>query len=1152
MSHLHLPSRFAFLFFAFLATLSAQTSTLNLSTDLVRLNIAPANLTPNQTALDAGPLLEAGVRYAVTNRLSRVIADTGSYYFLSGSATNPSWHALFPGPTSVPLTIDLQGSDLYFARSDKGGFFVTVGTNLTLQNFTMDYQQQLYTQVLVTAVNAAQRQLQFTVQPGWQNPTALNALLNANGSTETYAYVFRNGQPWVGFTRMPVAQPFSDTSTTIGVPNLISTATLAAIRPGDVAVLQVRGGSNAILAQGLTGSTLRNIKIYAFGSGVRLITSSSSLLERIEVIPRPGTDRLISTVADGIQPQNLGLSNTIRLCRSIRTCDDGFSPASFVFASVQSVASARSVQVQGDVTAVLNTNAGGLPNGSTVVFERPSDGAILGSATLVSQAAATALGGLPQRLLNFDRDLPANLTGAYIYAGDASLRGGGLLMERNTVQQQGWARGISIWGLMNATFSGNYIRRSSFAGIEIQHQLFKGDWLVPPSANLTLTNNVIDGAITGPDYHTTIQLAGIQSVALADTGAPMTTSPHQNITIAANFIADPARSAIWLGHTSGGQVYSNYLFNPNNAPNLALAYAPYRNQELQPLVTEASPDAVVTNNTIDQSSRRAFVTDTGYRELAAYAPGSTIRLNAFNLGAVVSPAISLTDADGKSWPLPVVATATHTLDVQLPATAGLGGAVVTLHTVSASYLGTLFVDGQDNIPALNQATYLVSPSATTVPPQASTLSFLVITQPGSAYSATAADSFVTVGPRNSGTGVVTASLGRNTGAARTTTIEIASQPITLTQLGDADPVIATQPKSQTVTSGSRVVISVDAPAALSQQWFWNGSAVTGANTGVLAIANVQPANAGLYTDVVTTAAGSVTSAASIIGVSSTSKVIGAGDAIGFNITHPNGNIFDQVLLTGVAATITAEGRKVTRTSFIDLSDDIVQVELAGAGTLSIVLDNPSGPAAPLNYNQPTVGYMKGHAGIIVAGADETTNISIFTVGRATAFDPTGRFSILQPVSATNNPTNNGSGLFQGHGATAYDGFASFAFIAISSTNGKFGGLRASNGNCFATKGLTGIYAPGVQFQGPVFIGNITAFDAATPVLMIGSSSDTRITGGDLAQANNQAVKVTGLTQLKYTAGSDSGGTLFAAKTNKGVLQQNGVDVTAQIVVNPNP
>ncbi|HVU24098.1 MAG TPA: serine hydrolase, partial [Opitutus sp.] len=127
-----------------------------------------------------------------------------------------------------------------------------------------------------------------------------------------------------------------------------------------------------------------------------------------------------------------------------------------------------------------------------------------------------------------------------------------------------------------------------------------------------------------------------------------------------------------------------------------------------------------------------------------------------------------------------------------------------------------------------------------------------------------------------------------------------------------------------------------------------------------------------------------------------------------------------------------------------------------------------------------------------------------------------------------------------------------AYIAIASTNGKFGGLRAADANFFASHGLTGIYAPGVAFQGPVFAGNITAFDSAAPVLVLGSAADVRITGGDLFQANGRAVEVSGIAQLKFAAGSDSHGNLIAAKANLARLEQDGVDVTDQIVVNPAP
>ncbi len=375
--------------------------------------------------------------------------------------------------------------------------------------------------------------------------------------------------------------------------------------------------------------------------------------------------------------------------------------------------------------------------------------------------------------------------------------------------------------------------------------------------------------------------------------------------------------------------------------------------------------------------------------------------------------------------------------------------------------------------------------------------------------------------------------------------------------GSAEPAFTREPSAVTAAAGMSATLTVDVDAAPAPTLAWtrNGSALAGETAPSLTFANLQPADTGLYRAFATNAAGTSTSELAILGVTSGEKVIGDGrELTPTDIVHPNGNVFDQVLLTGVAEAITADYAQgqVTRTSFIDLDGDIVQVEFSGPGTLALVLENATDPAPPVLYHQPNVSYMKGHAGIVITGADERTNVSVFTVGRATAVDPSGSFNLLQPISATNDPANNGSPLFEGHANTAYDGIADLAFIAISSTNGRFGGVRTSNAHYFAAKGLTGLYAPGVTFLGPVFVGDIVADAEATPALLLGSAADVRITGGDLLQANGAAVQVRGFTQLKFTAGSDSHGHSLPAQANRAIYIRDGVDVTAQLVTNPAP
>lgn len=372
------------------------------------------------------------------------------------------------------------------------------------------------------------------------------------------------------------------------------------------------------------------------------------------------------------------------------------------------------------------------------------------------------------------------------------------------------------------------------------------------------------------------------------------------------------------------------------------------------------------------------------------------------------------------------------------------------------------------------------------------------------------------------------------------------------QAAPSAPVIGSYTAAAAKPPGGNVTLTVSASGdpTPSYQWRRVGTAISGATGAALTVAGLEPADTGIYSALVSNTEGSV-SIVSIVGLFGSGKVTGAGKELTpVDIRHPNGNIFDQVLATGASESITADAGQITRTSYIDVDGDIVQVEFSGPGTLSLVLATPTGPAPAEKYNQPTVSYMKGHAGIVIAGATENTHVSVFTVGRATAFDPTGGYDITKPIGTTNNPDNNHSPLFDGHSTTSYDGVADLAFIAIMSADGKFGSLRAANANFFASKGHTGIYARGVTFTGPVRVGDISAFDAAEPVLFLGSAADVSITGGDLYQDNGKPVQVNGMDKLKFVAGSDSHGHTIAAQPNRAMLMQNGQDVTAKIVVNP--
>ncbi|HRE83571.1 MAG TPA: hypothetical protein PLN52_21175 [Opitutaceae bacterium] len=79
------------------------------------------------------------------------------------------------------------------------------------------------------------------------------------------------------------------------------------------------------------------------------------------------------------------------------------------------------------------------------------------------------------------------------------------------------------------------------------------------------------------------------------------------------------------------------------------------------------------------------------------------------------------------------------------------------------------------------------------------------------------------------------------------------------------------------------------------------------------------------------------------------------------------------------------------------------------------------------------------------------------------------------------------------------------------------------------------------------LGELSSFDNAQAVILLGAVGDLRIAGGSLFQNNGKAVKVSGMTKVTFTAGTTSQGTFLPAQPNRARLELNGIDVTDQLV-----
>jgi Right handed beta helix region len=541
----------------------AGTPAINLSHDLVALGIANENLIPDSPNLDARPLIQSALAFARTNGTTLITADPGAYYFLTPQS--PGRYLEIANASN--LTLDLAGSDLYLAQTEIIGFTVVDCTNVTLSNFSVDSLQLPFTQVQLTGVSAVQQTLQFQTIPGWPSPTTFNIVRDPSGTAEALsALVFRDGQMIAGTAALPLQRPLAQGGLQV-VPSdspWTQPSVLASYQPGDVIVVMARGGEAPILIEGGNGVVLSGVTVYSSAAiAVHLDNTQNALVDHVQVIPRPGTDRLISSNADGIHLSYAHSGNTVRFSSVDSTGDDGIAINSPFLAFVTSHPAAKKVGATRNFSSIF-------PNGLLVSFVDPASGQIIASAHIVSQSPAYSdpLNNTGPVTLSFDQNLPALAAGSGMIYGDLSNRGEGSIIEDNVVRNVLVARGIYLGGVSGVTVQGNRIDHTDCGAIVVHQDL--SAYPVGPATNINILNNTIRNAI-GPEAVGTGAIAAIASIFTLSTDQNfnfISGAPNANITISGNSIVNSGRGGIWVGNAAGGLVQNNSVVLYNQYPQL--------------------------------------------------------------------------------------------------------------------------------------------------------------------------------------------------------------------------------------------------------------------------------------------------------------------------------------------------------------------------------------------------------------------------------------------------------------------------------------------------------------------------------------------------------------------------------------------------------
>jgi hypothetical protein len=542
----------------------AAVPSINMSRDLVGLGIAKRNLAPNNPNLDARPLFQAALAYAAANSTGLITADPGAYYFLTPQM--PDRYLQIDAYSN--LTIDLAGSDLYLAQSEIIGFALIDCTNVTLSNFTVDNLQLPFTQVQLTGVSAPQGVLQYIAIPGWPSPTTFSAIRDPSGTPESLsAVVFRNGQMIPGTAVLPIQRPLSE-----GTLQIVSSdspwtqpAVLGTYQPGDIIVFMARGGEAPVLIEGGTGVAVTGVTVYSSAAiAVHLDNTQGALVDHVQVIPRPGTGRLISSNADGIHLSYALANNIVRFSTVERTVDDGIAINSPFLAFVTSQSGARKIVASRNFNSIF-------PNGLLVSFVDTSSGQIVGSAHIASQnpTYSDPLNNSGPVTLTFDQNLPTLANGSGMIFGDLANRGDGSIIQNNVVKNVVGARGIYLGGVAGVTVQANLIDHTDCGAIVIHQDL--SAYPVGPAININVLNNTIRSAI-GPEAVGTGAIAAIASIFTLSTDLNfnfISGAPNSNVTITGNSIVNSGRGGIWVGNVNGGMVQNNSTLLFNQHPELA-------------------------------------------------------------------------------------------------------------------------------------------------------------------------------------------------------------------------------------------------------------------------------------------------------------------------------------------------------------------------------------------------------------------------------------------------------------------------------------------------------------------------------------------------------------------------------------------------------
>lgn len=282
---------------------------------------------------DSTSAIQNAINTATASGVSSQIVLSAGTYTLTCASANPGSCLTIQNANNLTLKGQGAGLTQFVIGNPIMGLLVVSGSsNVTVSGFSLDYSSLPFTQGTIVQTYPDQGSFDVALESGY--PSLNSPIFSPANLSTTFGMDF---DPQLPQLKAGVQDNFGVLST---VPNpngtwrvTVNLPGLPNVAAGDRFVLPIRGFMEFDFSN-TSNITLSNVIVYA-GPGMASVwtgNSGSIVINDFEIRLKPGTDRLLSTDADGIHMADNTVKLTIENCYIGGMADDAINLRSSAFA----------------------------------------------------------------------------------------------------------------------------------------------------------------------------------------------------------------------------------------------------------------------------------------------------------------------------------------------------------------------------------------------------------------------------------------------------------------------------------------------------------------------------------------------------------------------------------------------------------------------------------------------------------------------------------------------------------------------------------------------------------------------------------------------------------------------------------------------------